>query len=261
MRNEEEVRTYNRRAWDLRVERGNRWTIPVTSDEIERARRGDFELYLTPAPVPREWLGDLAGARVLGLASAGGQQCPILAAAGARVTVFDLSPAQLDRDREVAERDGLELECVEGDMRNLGTFDAESFDIVFHPVANLYVEDIHPVWREAHRVLRAGGVLLAGFYNPIMCVFDDDKLGAGVLEVRYPVPYSDVSSLSDEERAEIIEEGEPLAFGHSLADQIGGQIAAGFAITGFTESGRGPDHLPDRFIPPYIATRATKLGP
>jgi hypothetical protein len=93
-----------------------------------------------------------------------------------------------------------------------------------------------------------------------MCVFDDDKLDAGVLEVRYPVPFSDVDHLTDAERAEIIESGEPLVFGHSLADQIGGQLEAGFAITGYLECGRGDDHLPDRFVPPYIATRAVKLG-
>ena len=39
---------------------------------------------------------------------------PVLAAPGAAVTVFDNSPAQLDRDRSVAEGEGLRLETVEG---------------------------------------------------------------------------------------------------------------------------------------------------
>ena len=39
--------------------------------------------------MPADWFGDLAGAPVLCLASGGGQQGPLLAAAGARVTVFD----------------------------------------------------------------------------------------------------------------------------------------------------------------------------
>ena len=47
--------------------------------------------------MPRDWFGVLAGARVLALASSGGQQAPLLAAAGAIVTVHDLSAAQLPK--------------------------------------------------------------------------------------------------------------------------------------------------------------------
>lgn len=254
-----DVIDHNRRAWDRRVARGNRWTVPVTPEDVDRARRGDIDILLVPEPVPRAWYGELAGKRVLGLAAAGGQQCPLLAAAGADVTVFDLSPAQLERDREVARREGLAIETVEGEMSDLSAFADASFELIVHPVANLYVADVRPVWPECYRVLAPGGALLAGFYNPIMCVFDDELYDDGVLQVRYPVPYSDVASLTDAERAEIIEAGEPLAFGHSLSDQIGGQLDAGFVLAGFFECGRGAGQLPDRFIPPYIATRAVKL--
>src|SRR5262245_35844277 len=114
---------YNRRAWDANVAKGNRWTVPVSAEEIARARRGDWSIVLTPTrPVPREWFGELAGRDVLCLASGGGQQGPILAAAGARVVVLDQSPAQLGRDREVAQREGLSLRTVEGDMRDLSCF-------------------------------------------------------------------------------------------------------------------------------------------
>jgi len=258
MSDQENVKAHNRRAWDKRVADGNRWTMPVSSEQIARAREGDWEVGLTPSPVPRDWFGNLTGTRVLGLASAGGQQGPILAAAGAVVTVFDLSPAQLAQDAALAEREGLTLTTVEGDMRDLSAFEDESFDLVFHPVANIYVEDVNPVWREAFRVLRPGGSLLSGFYNPVMCLFDDGQLDAGVCVLRYESPYSDMTSISAAERKEIEDSGDPLVFAHSLDDQIGGQIAAGFAITGFFESSRGRDFLPDRFIPTYIATRATK---
>src|SRR6185369_15400348 len=162
-----DVCRYNRRAWDAEVERGNPWTVPVSPEIIRRAREGDWEVVLTPLKaVPRDWFPPLAGLSVLGLAASGGQQAPILAAAGARVTVLDNSPAQLAQDRAV-ERDGLDLTLVEGDMANLGTFPSESFDLVFHPCSNSFVPDIVPVWREAFRVLRPGGVLLAGFVNPV----------------------------------------------------------------------------------------------
>lgn len=256
-----DVRAYNRRAWDCQVAVGNPWTQPVATEIIERARRGDWQVVLTPdKPVPREWFGELAGAKVLGLASAGGQQCPILAAAGARVTVLDNSPGQLARDREVAEREGLKLSCVEGDMADLHMFSDDTFDLIFHPVSNCFVPDVRPVWREAHRVLRQGGVLLAGFCNPVMYVFDDAKMMKGELEVRHPIPYSDLASLTEEERLALYGADEPLNFGHSLEDQLGGQVAAGLAITGLYEDRWGKQtHALDRYMPSFIATRSVKL--
>ena len=112
-----DVRDLNRDAWNAQVAKENRWTIPVSPHEIEAARRGEWEILLTPTrPLPRSWFPELEGTRVLCLASGGGQQGPILAATGARVTVFDNSPQQLAQDRLVAERDGLELETIEGCM-------------------------------------------------------------------------------------------------------------------------------------------------
>ena len=96
MNNPEDVFVYNRQAWDRQVQRGNRWTVPVSSEQIARARNGDWSIVLTPTkPVPLEWFPPLVGLDVLCLASGGGQQGPILAAAGANVTVFDNSPARL----------------------------------------------------------------------------------------------------------------------------------------------------------------------
>ena len=95
-----DVREYNAKAWNTQVRQGNRWTIPVNRAEIAQARRGEFSVLLTPTrPTPREWLGDLQDAAVLCLASGGGQQGPLLAAAGAQVTVLDNSDGQLAQDR------------------------------------------------------------------------------------------------------------------------------------------------------------------
>src|SRR5580658_7124734 len=98
---------------------------------------------------------------MLCLASGGGQQGPILAAAGANVTVFDNSPAQLAQDRLVAEREGLVIETVQGDMANLCVFKDARFDLIIHPVSNVFVPDVKPVWREAYRILKPGGALLS----------------------------------------------------------------------------------------------------
>ncbi len=186
-----DVRGYNRGAWDAEVERGNPWTVPVSPEIIRRASEGDWEVVLTPLKaVPRDWFPPLDGLSVLGLAASGGQQAPILAAAGARVTVLDSSPSQLAQDRAVAEREGLELTLVEGDMADLRAFTSESFDLVFHPCSNCFVPYILPVWREAFRVLRTGGVLLAGFVNPVAFLFYDVlDPERRELVVRHRIPY------------------------------------------------------------------------
>src|SRR5512133_3785748 len=132
-----DVRSYNRDAWNREVEGGqSRWTQPVDSEIIAKARKGEFSILLTEnIPVPQRWFPPLQDADVLCLASGGGQQGPVLAAAGARVTVFDNSPNQLARDRMVAERDGLVIRTVQGDMADLSELASESFDLIFNPVS------------------------------------------------------------------------------------------------------------------------------
>jgi Methylase involved in ubiquinone/menaquinone biosynthesis len=103
----------------------------------------------------------------------------VLAAAGADVTVFDNSPRQLARDEEVAARDGLAIRTVLGDMRDLSAFADGSFDLVFNPVSNTFCPDLAPVWRECFRVLRPAGLLLTGFTNPDLYIFDPRRWKRG----------------------------------------------------------------------------------
>jgi ubiquinone/menaquinone biosynthesis C-methylase UbiE len=254
-----DVQGYNREAWDRQVEDGNQWTVPFGPEVIEAARQGQWEVLLTDQKyVPRAWFPEMVGADVLCLASGGGQQAPTFAAAGANVTVLDNSPKQLAQDRLVAERESLDIKTVQGDMRDLGTFADESFDLVFHPVSNLFVPEVRPVWNEAFRVLRKGGALLAGFLNPVVYVFDlelaDDT---GEVRVRYSLPYSDATSRTEEELGRQMERREPLEFSHTLEEQIGGQIEAGFVISGFYEDRHRDDPI-SAHMPTFVATRAIK---
>ncbi len=256
---------HNRRAWNRDSIAGERWSIPVSEDAIENARRGDWQVILTPdKPVPAEWFGALSGAQVLCLASSGGQQAPILAAAGANVVSFDLSEEQLARDMEVAMRNGLALRCMRGDMADLSVFRDASFDLIFHAVSNVFVPDLRPVWRECHRVLRPGGALLAGFMNPAFFLFDHDEAElSGVLVAQHRLPYSEAgdatsSPMSDARRAQIAK-GDALVFGHSLQSQIGDLLATGFHLTALYEDHWTGASTPlDALMPTSIAIRAVR---
>ena len=255
-------RSHNRAAWDKKVERQDRWTRPVESTDVERARHGDFRLLLTPTkPVPLAWLPILQGTPTLCLASGGGQQGPLLAAAGAVVTVVDNSPRQLAQDRFVAERDGLSIETVEGDMGDLSMFADETFELIVHPCSNCFVPAVRPVWRECYRLLRGGGILVAGFANPIRYLFDDERMQNGSLEVTHRIPYSDLDDLAAADLQRLmVEPLAPVEFGHTLNDQLGGQLDAGFLLTSVYED-RYPADENDplsQYIDNFMATRAIK---
>lgn len=259
-----DIPAYNRAAWNQQSSEGNSpWCQPVTTEQIQAAREGSWSLLLTPnKPVPREWFGGVTGKQLLCLASGGGQQAPILAAAGAVVTSFDNSDEQLAKDRLVAERDGLKIETVRGDMADLSIFADNRFDLIFHAVSNVFAEDIAPVWRECHRVLRPGGRLIAGFMNPLHFLFDHDEAAqTGVLQVKYSLPYADVTSLPPERLARLTQENEAYDFGHTLEQQIGGQLAAGFLIAGLYEDNWDDEATPlNKFTTMFIATLAVKAG-
>lgn len=249
----------NRQAWDLLADQEDQWTRPVSSQEISDARKGSWSIVVTPEKkVPRSWFpDDIKDKNILCLASGGGQQGPILAAAGALVTVFDNSKNQLNQDKLVAEREGLNLLTVQGDMRDLSMFEDQYFDVIVHPWSNCFVDDILPVWKEAYRVLKRGGNLISGFANPAEYIFDYKKLEKGDFLVRHTLPYSDLTSITEKELEDILESGEPLVFGHTLEDQIKGQLDAGFLIAGFFEDISGTPL--DKYMMGGIATNAKKL--
>ncbi|MGI9326140.1 MAG: class I SAM-dependent methyltransferase [Pseudomonadales bacterium] len=256
-----DVLKHNGRAWDQQSREGSsRWVQPVSAAAIARAREGDWSVILTPnKTVPRDWFPDrLQGLEVLCLASGGGQQAPILAAAGAQVTSYDYSEVQLAKDAQVARREGLALATLRGDMAELSAFPDNRFDLIFHPVSNVFAVDVPTVWRECARVLRPGGRLLAGFMNPDFFLFDHLSIEqGGPLEVRFRLPFSDVQDLTTAQLASLLDAQTPLEFSHSLDDQIGAQLEAGFLLKGFYE-----DRWDDAASPlnAYMPTSMATLG-
>ncbi len=246
---------HNKQAWDSYVDKNDRWTVPVSQEEMERAKAGNWNVVLTPAkPVPHDWFPDLKGLKILGLASGGGQQGPILAAQGADVTIFDNSDKQLLQDQVVSDKYDLNIKTVQGDMRDLSVFPDSTFDLIFNPCSVLFVDDVLPVWNACYRVLKPNGILMTGLMHPLSFQLDEDSL-----KLIYKQPFSDLHSLPKDKLEELMRNNEALVFGHSLTDQIGGQLNAGFNITDMYEDNWNGESKMDDFFPAFIATRAVKV--
>lgn len=243
----------NAETIDRWVDEGWEWGRPIDHETYVRAVAGEWAVVLTPSvPVPRWWFGDLRGKRVLGLASGGGQQMPVFAAAGAVCTVLDYSPRQLESERLVAEREGYAIDIVRADMTERLPFADESFDLVFHPVANCYIRDVQHVWDEVARVLVPGGRLLAGLDNGLNFVVDvgDESHVVGRL------PFDPL--INADQMAELEATDSGVQFSHTIGEQIGGQLRAGLELLDVYDDTNGEGYLHDHGVPCFWATLARK---
>lgn len=242
----------NARTIDRWIEAGWEWGTPISHEIYQAAQRGAWDVLLTPTkPVPHAWFGELRGKRVLGLASGGGQQMPIFTALGAQCTVLDYSERQLESERMVAQREGYDIRIIRADMSQPLPFADGEFDLIFHPVSNCYVREAKPIWRECFRVLRPGGTLLAGLDNGMNYIFDDDeRMLANAL------PFDPLANPEHMAQLEASDSG--ILFSHTLEEQIGGQLEAGFVLTGLYEDTNGEGRLHEFNVPTYIATRSVR---
>ena len=242
----------NARTIDRWVAEGWEWGVPVTREQYAAALRGEWDVLLTPTkPVPHAWFGGLKGKRVLGLASGGGQQIPIFAALGAEVTVLDYSEKQLESERLVAAREGYAVDVVRADMTKPLPFADGSFDLVFHPVSNCYVEQVKPIFKECFRVLRPGGVLLGGYDNGVNYLVNDDETA-----IVNTLPFNPLKNPAQMQQLRDTDCG--VQFSHTMEEQLGGQLEAGFRLTDLYEDTNGSGRLHEMGIPCFIAVRAVK---
>ena len=175
----------NSKTWDCWSDNKCEWSIPITHEEYEKAKNGEWGVYLTPCPLP---------------------------------------------------------------------FQDETFDVIFHPVSNCYIEDVLPVWKECYRILKKGGILLAGFDNGLIFLFEDDS----PLTVVNKLPFNPLKM--DKERYEkMVNNYEGIQFSHSMEEQLGGQLKAGFRLTDLYEDrDREGGSAIREYAPQYMATRAVK---
>ncbi|WP_040209094.1 class I SAM-dependent methyltransferase [Neobacillus jeddahensis] len=242
----------NSKTIDKWVEDGWLWGQPISHAIFEKAKQNDWFVLLTPTqPVPKEWFGEIKGAEILGLASGGGQQMPIFSALGANCTVLDYSEKQLESEREVAKRENYEINTVRADMTKPLPFKDESFDLIFHPVSNCYVEDVVPIWKECYRVLKKGGILLAGVDNGFNYLFDEEET-----TLTNQLPFNPLKDPELYEKS--LKNDWGIQFSHTIEEQIGGQLQAGFILTDIFQDTNGSGKLHEFNVPTFYATRAIK---
>ena len=247
---------HNKAAWDR---------LAKTQDRLAKpARDVDFLNPLSSVDGPG-WLGDsIAGQRVLCLAAGGGRQGPIYAAAGAVVTVVDISPAMLELDREVASARGLKLATVEASMDDLSMFAEGSFDIVIHPVSTCYVPEIGRVFAEVARVLAGGGIYISQHKQPVSLQVDPQS-PSGEYQLRHR--YYDKNPLPQSAVPNLIREQGTIEYLHRWEEILGGMCRASMVIEDVTEPLHAkPDSPVDsfahrcQFIAPYIRIKARRVA-
>lgn len=258
-KNDQQIISHNQKAWDRQVEMGCRWTVPVSAQQVQKARSSLPAIFLTSGTaLPGQWIEKLKGKRVLLLAGGGGQQSVLLAAFGCQVTVADLSAKQLEKDLEAAKEYNLEMKTLLADAADLSALDDASFDAILNPVSNCFFPDLIKVWAECHRVLVDGGELLYGFVNPHSYLFDFDLANQGVFQVKYALPFSDEKSLDEQEKKRFLSNESPLEFSQSMDLQLGELLKQGFLISGFFSDRDEELYDNGKYMANYYNVRAFK---
>jgi len=246
---------HNARAWDA-----------LARQQVALAKPASDEEFTAPLRTvdPLGWLGEsVANLQVLCLAAGGGRQSALYAAAGARVTVVDISAEMLVLDRQVAEERGLDVQAIQASMDSLPMLANGQFDIVIHPVSTCYVANVAPVFAEVARVTRAGGLYVSQHKSPVSLQADVRPEG-GIYGIREPY-YRD-GPLPTAEPCRTREPG-TQEFLHRWEELLGGICRAGFAIEDFIEplhaeadAAVGTFGHRSQFVAPYVRIKARRLS-
>ena len=259
--NDDQILHTNRKVYD---------TMAAAQDPLCRPAKDD-ELADPLATVDAAgWLGgSISGRRLLCLAAGGGRQSSLYAAAGADVTVVDLSGNMLELDRRVAAERGYRVRLLETSMDNLSMLDDGEFDIVIHPVSTCYLPRVQGVFEEVARVTRPGGIYISQHKQPnsLQTSLERGPSGSFELQHRYyrdtPLPPTQSSSAVGRR----LRETGAIEFLHRWEQLIGGICRAGFVIEDLSEpmharldAPRGSFADRANYVAPYVRLKARRRG-
>jgi SAM-dependent methyltransferase len=251
------VAAHNAQAWDALAREGVALATPARDEELQHP---------LATIDPAGWLGhDIRGWRVLCLAAGGGRHSALYAAAGAEVTVVDISGEMLALDRAVAAERGFDVRIVQTSMDELSMFAVGEFDLVIHPVSTCYVPDVAPVFAAVARVTRCGGLYVSQHKSPASLQTSLRPEGAGGKYV-LSEPYYREAPLPAAESGRLRERG-TLEFLHRWEQLLGGICRAGFAIEDVLEplhAERDAEHGSfahrGQYVAPYVRIKARRAG-
>ena len=204
-------------------------------------------------------LGNLKGKRVLELGCGGAQSSIAMAKAGATAIGVDFSAEQLAYARSLCEREQIKVELRLGDVADLSFLRGDSVDLVYSAYAFGYVEDLQRVFRQAHRVLTRGSMLVFSLPHPAYDMIVDD----------HPLePLRIRRSYFDHEPIDYDRNGVPFTdYRHTIGDLVTGLIRSGYRLDTILE----PAPLPSgprsmfwretfQYVPRTLIVRAKKEG-
>lgn len=243
----------NQKAWNQFAESGSLFAKTATDAECRNPLK---------TLDGRGWLPDsVAGLDVLCLAAGGGWQSVLYAAAGARVTVVDISDSMLKLDEQECRRRGFPVRTIQASMDELGILADETFDIVHQPVSTCYIPDLRSVYREIARIIRDDGIYISQHKQPIsLQISHRNERQQFVIGVEYyhegPLPLQTDNAYRESGTTEYL---------HTLEHLIGDLCVAGFTIEDLREPKRA-DYSADvshygyrgRFVPPYLRMKAKR---
>lgn len=163
----------------------------------------------------------LAGARVLEAGCGTGLNTEFLAGQGAQVVAMDFSEAMLERARARVGKADVRFEV--GDVTHPWPAEDESCDLVVITLVLEHVQDLAPVFAQARRVLRKGGLLYIAELHPYR------QLAGG--QARFTPEGSDREQLVP-------------AWKHSISEFLSEAMRVGFELQRMAEPGFEDDEVP-----------------
>jgi SAM-dependent methyltransferase len=229
----DDVYRYNEARWEALVATNALFTRPNLDLDVTKAQE---YLDLKRLGLP----SDLTGREVLCLAGGGGQQSAAFALLGANVTVLDISAGQLSRDLAAAEHYDVDIQTVQGDMRDLSALNGSSFDLVWHPYSLTFVPDSRLVFSEVAKVIDSGGHYYLMCANPCFSGLTHHAWNGEGYLLRQPYTDEAVTSYPDQDwvydqsaDAELIRQ--PVEYRQTLSRIVNGLIGEGFTLKFLSE--------------------------